>query len=974
MRTHTLTLCTVAQDKVKVSYPAGGGAGPCPVVVLEVTWYGAHLEPWTQRTLRRYFLLSLLDEQGRCSGESGNIWLNGTALKSIRKEGKVSSLTVYPAVENRLTLQYGHSVQAWAFTVSPRTKFTKIRGQQKPLEHPTNATKGFLDLFSPTEVFACENGTLFFHQDEKFFLAFGHTTRPPIRLEARSPSMLLVSWLEKSPAVSDSHAVTLYHEDLDSYNTLSMDFTTLNHYHFTALDSCSPYVACVEVAGTQSFTCLYALTDPGVPKDFKVTSWNSSSISLAWDCPENSKYSHFLLTTFYLNGTDHITEEVALRYEEDSFELTLPELQPCSRVKFGLQTVCQAGMEPRYSKMVLNDGNSDHSRIWDLHQTSLGPDNYTLRWEVRNTSSISMFRVYHEGALQGSTLGTSYTVGGLQPCHRYQSKVEALCGDSVVLSVQTVTAHTGPHGVSELRYRSNDSTALWMPSGPQHSAVAFLYELLLENGTTIQSSRLTDSELRLSGLEEGRTYILDVWEECDGLWESEHSHLWFEGSNSSSELHARAAGPSHDLELDIDLSSMGLTMVVPWLLPADLMDDVSEPRAKIGKIFKDKLQELLKDFDQPARVELETFEPAEEPDKTEILFMSFDASKPEEDVPLPAEDLLDYIGSLNATNVTVVDGVIHWDGHNLCASVELCPRNSLCINTLSSFICVCQHGYYDISPLIQRAVASHPVCSEKGLYSQCRDKLMTGGIAKPYLTSYIGGEVDVNKTHIEFQNTLIVTLTKDRPISRRDLTVIWKCIYPRHYVRNAKVGMDMEWLSSLSLVEFNSSLQLALTMTLYRDESYSYSFKHVISLSLEDSLFFQVDLQTANSFASDVMLQVDSCWATESTNPQDAVQGVLLQDGCPVDNTFHWLSVNGRAQSSRFSIQMFTMPRGQPLYIHCLANICGPDEDCTKNCSSLQRLKRSVSPADREGRRAAVVSAGPLVVNMVKSGVRPSDC
>lgn len=75
-----------------------------------------------------------------------------------------------------------------------------------------------------------------------------------------------------------------------------------------------------------------------------------------------------------------------------------------------------------------------------------------------------------------------------------------------------------------------------------------------------------------------------------------------------------------------------------------------------------QLQGLLKDFDQPARIELATFEPAEEPDKTEILFMSFDASKTEEDLPLPVEDQLDYIRSLNATNITIRDGVIHWDG------------------------------------------------------------------------------------------------------------------------------------------------------------------------------------------------------------------------------------------------------------------------------------------------------------------------
>lgn len=51
---------------------------------------------------------------------------------------------------------------------------------------------------------------------------------------------------------------------------------------------------------------------------------------------------------------------------------------------------------------------------------------------------------------------------------------------------------------------------------------------------------------------------------------------------------------------------------------------------------------------------------------------------------------------------------------------------------------------------------------------------------------------------------------------------------------------------------------------------------------------------------------------------------------CPVDNTFHWLSVNGLAQKSRFSVQMFTMPERLPLYIHCLTNICGPDESCVK--------------------------------------------
>ncbi|KAL6117081.1 uncharacterized protein ACO6RY_14943 [Pungitius sinensis] len=952
------------------------------------------------------FSICWMSQGGALERQNGNLWLNDTALKSIRTEGKVTSLTVSPAVENKLTLQYGGYVQSWTLRFTPRPKYTIVRGQQKPVEQPTSATKDLLASMSPTEVFACENGTLFFHQGEDFFLAIGHTQRLPVKLESRSPSMLLVSWGENHPAFSSSHTVTLYYIELGSFNALGTDTinTTNNHYRFTALNACSAYVPCVEIQGTNSLICIATITDPDLPNNFEVKSWNSHSISLAWDCPE--KFSFFLLTAFYLNGVDHVTEEV-LFLVKDNFEFVLSDLEPCTKVKFGLQTVCQAGIESRYSKMVLNDGNSDDSSIEALRQTSFGPDNYTLTWEVRNTSSISMFRVYHEEVLQGPTLLTSATVGGLLPCQQYQAKVDALCGDDVLMSSKVVTAHTGPYGVSELRYRTNDSTALWM-SRTHQPAVTFLYELSVENGPTMQSSRVYVPEVHLPGVEKGKTYLLDVWEECGGQWESERSQLDFEAPNSSFGLQIRAAGHVLDEEMQFDFSLLGLSMIVPWSLPEDLLEDMSEPRAKIENIYKAKMHELLKDFSQPVRIELVSFEPADDPDKTVILFMSYDASETEGDVPLSVEDQLDYIHSLKTDDVTVMDGVIYWNGPDLCASSKrtFCPLNSLCINTLGSYTCVCQHGYYDVSAVMEPPVASHPVCNEKGLFSQCLDK-MVAGIAKPYLTSYIGGEVDVrlndgrctvnqsdvfyyfrssrnasecgtrrrvNKTHIILQNTLTVTLTREHTITRRDLKVVWKCAYPRHYIRNAQVSVDMEWLTSISLVEFNSSLQLGLTMTLHTDESFTSSYRDVVTMELEDTLFFQVTLQNNNSFASDVLLQVESCWATESTDPYDAARAILLQHSCAVDNTFRWLSVNGLAQMSRFSIQMFTMPKGLPLYVHCQANMCGQVKDCSKNCTNQQRTKRSVSQMGREGKQAAVVSVGPVVV-LNRKGTKgvPSD-
>lgn len=69
-------------------------------------------------------------------------------------------------------------------------------------------------------------------------------------------------------------------------------------------------------------------------------------------------------------------------------------------------------------------------------------------------------------------------------------------------------------------------------------------------------------------------------------------------------------------------------------------------------------------------------------------------------------------------------------------------------------------------------------------------------------------------------------------------------------------------------------------MTLFQDGSFTHSYEETVSLGFEDTLFFQVSLQTNSTFASDVLLQVESCWATESPDPQDEVQAVLLLDRC----------------------------------------------------------------------------------------------
>lgn len=109
-----------------------------------------------------------------------------------------------------------------------------------------------------------------------------------------------------------------------------------------------------------------------------------------------------------------------------------------------------------------------------------------------------------------------------------------------------VESGAGLEGVTGLSYHANESTASWTSSLPFHSGVAFLYELSEENGTTIQTSSLTDTALPLPTLEQSKSYVLDVWEQCDGLWESKHSRLCFRGNNLSLSNFIQSFGFGHD--------------------------------------------------------------------------------------------------------------------------------------------------------------------------------------------------------------------------------------------------------------------------------------------------------------------------------------------------------------------------------------------------------------------------------------------
>lgn len=74
-----------------------------------------------------------------------------------------------------------------------------------------------------------------------------------------------------------------------------------------------------------------------------------------------------------------------------------------------------------------------------------------------------------------------------------------------------------------------------------------------------------------------------------------------------------------------------------------------------------QLEILMEDFSPSIDIEVTSFEPAEEPGKTAITFVSFDLSD-NDYMLLLADEQLDYIRSLPRSDLTVRDQVIYWEG------------------------------------------------------------------------------------------------------------------------------------------------------------------------------------------------------------------------------------------------------------------------------------------------------------------------
>ncbi|KAJ8249996.1 hypothetical protein COCON_G00232120 [Conger conger] len=522
--------------------------------------------------------------------------------------------------------------------------------------------------------------------------------------------------------------------------------------------------------------------------------------------------------------------------------------------------------------------------------------------------------------------------------------------------------------------------ALW--SSSSGAGLALSYWLSERGQPVVQQGRLEGPPLSLKGLRPGALYDLEVVPECPGgaeqgatavlqftteevpgdalkrfQWQPRTSGPPQSGSVSDT---AGCAGPTTErLGLQGRLADHRMFLVVPWTIPSPLKDPAAESRVLLEGVIKHQLQSLLRKSWPRAEVQLISFEDYEKKTKTKIAFESSDVSSQNGVVSLLPKEQLQYFTSLNHPNITVTEEVLYWQDPDECVDSALneCGSHSLCINTLDSFTCVCQPGYYDLSPFLT------PACHETGMFSRCQTGDVSGAVSKPFLLRHFGGDVTavlndgrcslqetdklyyyrmtsapslcggetlLNQTHVSLRNTMTVTLSSGSSITRRDLKVLWTCAYPLLHTSTAHTQPGLAWFSSHSVVEASSSRLLQLSMGLYSDASYasSHAYAGPVELPLSARLHIQVTLHSQDSLAFQMSLQLEACWATETTDPLEERRAFYLKEGCPNDRTF---------------------PLAPPGWL------ASEEKDCTTNCSEGQKVKR-----DLPDTLTAIVSAGPI--------------
>ncbi|XP_015251460.1 PREDICTED: pancreatic secretory granule membrane major glycoprotein GP2-like [Cyprinodon variegatus] len=200
-----------------------------------------------------------------------------------------------------------------------------------------------------------------------------------------------------------------------------------------------------------------------------------------------------------------------------------------------------------------------------------------------------------------------------------------------------------------------------------------------------------------------------------------------------------------------------------------------------------------------------------------------------------------------------------------------------------------------------------------------------------------------DETHIMFINTIHNNYSD--VITRNYINITFVCRYPINYMVQQPNSENMIRVDLRSIILSTEEGNFSVSMLLYKDEAFEDRWTTMPSLTLNENVFVKVFMIPAH-----LMLRLERCWATPTSDPYGNIQYTFIRDSCPVLANKQTLSVlkNGEGPEAMFRIQMFKFVGSSYTYVflHCNVQICHSSPNvCKPNCTTADgflRIRRDI--------------------------------
>ncbi|XP_054897459.1 uromodulin-like [Poeciliopsis prolifica] len=215
-----------------------------------------------------------------------------------------------------------------------------------------------------------------------------------------------------------------------------------------------------------------------------------------------------------------------------------------------------------------------------------------------------------------------------------------------------------------------------------------------------------------------------------------------------------------------------------------------------------------------------------------------------------------------------------------------------------------------------------------------------------------GNIVTNNGTHAVFRNNLFIySANNESFLLPRKFP--FSCFYPLETDTSLNVAVrpTLEWEHGIS----GTGAKPRAFMFLFVDSSYSSTYPPgVVTLPVGSPLYVGVSVEEMNS---NLMVILENCFATPTSNPEDPIRHPLIENKCSTDRRQVSVVQSGTSLQARFTALLFLLGEEyRKIYLHCRLSLCDKTRfSCVPVCRS--RELRSVPSL------AALkpITAGPIV-------------